>query len=98
MQADVERQDWETPPHKPGPPAGLREGLARAQEAGEPKCRPRGPRPAERGGRAVKAPPGRTPAVGARRASAAGSEEPEAATDVGRLRDAPRPVHRASEG
>ena len=31
------------------------------------------------------------------RASAAGSEEPEAATDVSRRRDAPRPVHRASE-
>ena len=36
MQADVERQDWETPPHKPGPPAGLREGLARAQKAEGP--------------------------------------------------------------
>ena len=42
-------------------------------------------------GLAVKAPPGRTPAVGARRASAAGSEEPETATDVGRRRDTPRP-------
>ena len=57
--------------------------------------RPRGPRPAERGGRAV-APPG-TPAVGAQRASPAGSEELEAATNVGRRRDAPRPVHRASQ-
>ena len=70
-QADVGQQDWETPPHKPGPPAGLREGLARALEAGGPERRPRGPRPTERGGRA-DAPPG-TPAVGARRASAAGS-------------------------
>ena len=41
----------------------------------------------ERVGRAVEAPPRRTPAVEARRASAAGSEEPEAATDVGRRRD-----------
>ena len=46
----------------------------------------------ERVGRAVEAPPRRTPAVEARRASAAGSEEPEAATDVGRRLDAPRPV------
>ena len=29
-QADVEQQGWETPPHKPGAPAGLKEGLARA--------------------------------------------------------------------
>ena len=29
-QADVEQQGWEAPPHKPGPPAGLGEGLARA--------------------------------------------------------------------
>ena len=78
--------------------AGLREGLARALEA--EGRRPQGSRPAERGGRAGKAPPVRTPAVGAlhRGASAAGSEEPEAATDVGRRRDAPRPVLRASEG
>ena len=34
LQADVEQQGWETPPHKPGPPAGLREGLARALQAG----------------------------------------------------------------
>ena len=88
----------ETPPHKPAPPTGLREGLARALEAGGPECRPPGPLPAERVGRAVEAPPGRTPAVGARRASAAGSEEPEPATHVGRRRDAPRPVLRASEG
>ena len=84
----------ETPPHKPAPPTGLREGLARALEAGGPECRPPGPLPAERVGRAVEAPPRRTPAVGARRASAAGSEETEAATDVDRRRDAPR----ASEG
>ena len=96
-QADVEQQGWETPPHKPEPPAELGEGLARALEVGGPGRRSRGPPPAERGGRAVKAPPGRTPAVGARRASAAGSEEPEAATEVGRRRDAQRPVHRASE-
>ena len=96
-QADVEQQGWETPPYKPGPgpPAGLREGLARELEAGGPERRPRGPCPAERGGRAV-APPG-TPAVGARRASAAGSEELEAATNVGRRLDAMRTVHRASE-
>ena len=97
-QADVEQQGWETPPHKPGPPAGLGEGLARALEVGGPGRRSRGPPPAERGGRAVKAPPGRTPAVGARRARATGSEEPEAATDVGRRRDVPRPVDRAWEG
>ena len=42
--------------------------------------------------------PGGPPPVGARRASTAGSEEPEAATDVGRRRDAPRPVPRVSEG
>ena len=88
-------------PRKPGPPKGLREGLARALETGGPECpsRPQGPLPAEQVGRAVEAPPGRTTAVGARRASAAArSEEPEAATDVGRRRDAPRPVLRASEG
>ena len=96
-QTDVEQQGWETSPHKPGPPAGLGEGLAWALEVGGPGHRSQGPRPAERGGRAVKAPPGRTPAVGARRTSAAGSEEPEAATAVGHRRDAPRPVHRASE-
>ena len=56
QQADVERQRWETPPYKPGPPAGLREGLARALQAGGPEHRPRGQRPAERGGRVVKAP------------------------------------------
>ena len=88
----------ETPPHKPAPPTGLREGLARALEAGGPECRPPGPLPAERVGRAVEAPPGQTPAVGARRASAAGSEEPETATHVGRRRDTPRPVLRASDG
>ena len=32
-QADVEQQGCETPPHKPGHPAGLREGLAQALEA-----------------------------------------------------------------
>ena len=94
-QADIEQQGWETPPHKPGPPAGLRELLERALEVGGPGRCPLGQRLAERGGRAVKAPPGRTPAVRAWRASAAGSEELEAATDVGRRRDAPRPVHRA---
>ena len=86
-QTDVEQQGGETPPHKPGPPAGLREGLARALEAGGPELRPPEPRPTERGGRA-DAPPG-TPAAGALRASAAGSEEPEAATKVRSLRDAP---------
>ena len=96
-QTDVEEQGGETPPHKPGPPAWLREGLARALQAGGPERRPRGPRPAERGGRVVKAPPGRVPAVWAQRESASRREEPEAATDVGRRRDAPRPVHRASE-
>ena len=94
-QTDGEEQGGETPPHKPGPPAWLREGLARALQAGGPERRPRGPLPAKRGGRAVKAPPGRTPAVGARRASATANEEPEAATDVGRQRDVPRPVHTA---
>ena len=94
-QVDVEQQGWETPPHKPGPPAGLRKGLAQALQAGGLERRPQGLRPAERGGRAVKAPPRRTSAVGARRASATGSEEPEAATDVGRRRDVPRLVHRA---
>ena len=70
----------ETPPNKPGPLTRQREGRVRAQEAGGPnlKCRPQGPLPAaERVGRAVEAPPGRTPgpAVGARRAaSAAGNE------------------------
>ena len=100
LQADGGQQSLETPPHKPepGPPAGLREGLARAQEAGGQCCRPQGPLPIERVGCAVEAPSGRAPAVGARRASAAGSEEPESATDVGRRRDAPRPVLRASEG
>ena len=39
LQADGEQQGLETPPHKPGPPAGLREGLARAQEAAGPKWR-----------------------------------------------------------
>ena len=101
LQADAGQQGLETPPHKlePGPPAGLREGLARAQgsEAGGPKGRPREPLPAERVGCAVDAPPRRTPAVGARRASATGREEPEAATGVGRRRGAPRPVLRASE-
>ena len=70
LQADSGQQGLETPPHEPGPPTGLREGLARAQEAVGPRCRPRGPRPAEQVGRAVKAPPRRTPAGGARRASA----------------------------
>ena len=32
LQADSGQQGFETPPHKPGPPTGLREGLARAQE------------------------------------------------------------------
>ena len=78
QQTDVEQQGGKTPPHKPGPPAGLREGLTWALEAGGPELRPREQCPTERGGRA-DAPSG-TPAVGARRASAAGSEEPEAAT------------------
>ena len=60
--------------------------------------RPRGPLSTERVGCAVMALPSRTPAIGARRVSAAGSEEPEADTDVSRRRDAPRPVLRASEG
>ena len=98
LQAYGGQQGLETLPYKPGPPTGLREGLARAQEAGGPEFHPQGSLPAERVGRAVEAPPGRTPAVGARRARAAGREEPEAATDVGRQRDAPRQVHRASEG
>ena len=34
------QQGLKTPPHKPGPPTGLREGLARAQKAGGPRCRP----------------------------------------------------------
>ena len=63
-QADVEQQGWETPPHKPGPLAALGKGLARALEVAGPGRRSRGPRPAELGGRAVKAPPGRTPAIG----------------------------------
>ena len=91
LQADSGQQGWETPPNKPGPPTGPREGLARAQEAVGPRRRPRRPRPDERVGCAVEAPPRRTPAGGARRASAAGSEEPEAATDVvDRRWDAPR--------
>ena len=69
----------------------LREGIVRAQEAGGPECRPQGLE------RAVEAPPRRTPAGRARRASAAASDEPEAATEVGRRRDAPRPVLRAGE-
>ena len=91
----MEKQGGETLPHKPGPPAGLREGLTLTPGAGGPELRPRGPRPTERGGRA-DAPPG-TRGVGARRASAAGGEEPEAATEVGRRRDAPRPGRRAAE-
>ena len=91
-QTDVEQQGGDTPPHKPGPPAGLREGLALALEAGGPELRPLEPRPTERGGRA-DAPPG-TPTVGALRTSAAGSEEPEAATKVRSRRDAPRQVVR----
>ena len=63
-------------------------GQVRNKERNSDRCRPGEARP----GRTV------TPAVGAGRASAAGSEEPEAATDVGRRRDAPRPVRRASEG
>ena len=43
LQADVEQQGWETPPHKSGPPAWLREGLARALEAGGPERRPQRP-------------------------------------------------------
>ena len=34
LQADGGQQGLETPPHKPGPLTGLKEGLARAQEAG----------------------------------------------------------------
>ena len=41
-QTDGEEQGGETLPHKPGPPAGLREGLARALKAGGPELRPRG--------------------------------------------------------
>ena len=67
QQADIEQQGWETPwpwqPHKPAIPAGLGEGLARALEVWGPGRRSRGPRLAERGGLAVKAPPGQTPAV-----------------------------------
>ena len=65
----------ETQPHKNGPLTGRRERSARAQEAGGSE----GPLPAEQVGRAGEAPPGRTPAVGARRASAAGSEDLPAA-------------------
>ena len=65
IQADSGQQGLETPPHKPGPPNGLREGLARAATgSGRAKCRPRGQRPAERVGRAVEAPPRRTPPSG----------------------------------
>ena len=39
-QADVEQQGWKTPPHKPGPPAGLGEGLERALKVGGPGRRP----------------------------------------------------------
>ena len=39
------------------------------------------PTTAERAGRAAEAPPGQTPVVGARRASAAASEDPEAAAE-----------------
>ena len=40
LRADGGQQGLETLPHKQGPPTGLREGLARAQEAAGPKCRP----------------------------------------------------------
>ena len=53
LHANVGQQGLETPPHKPGPLPGLREGLARAQEAGGRKWHPHGPLPAERVGRAV---------------------------------------------
>ena len=66
-QANVEQQGWETPPHKPLPPAGLGEGLTRALEVEGPGSRSRGLPPAERGGRALKAPPGRNPAEVSRR-------------------------------
>ena len=60
------------------------------------------PTTAERAGRAARAEappsPGRTPVVGARRASAAASEDPEAAAEGGPRRDTPVPVLRASEG
>ena len=51
----------ETPPHTQGPLNRLREGLARAQEAVGPQCRPQGQLPAERVGRVAKAPQGRAP-------------------------------------
>ena len=102
-QADVEQQGWETPPHKPGPLAALGEGHA-ASRAGTGSGGTRASLTRTAPGRA-----GRTGCqgtarsdpcnrgLGARRASAAGSEEPEAATGVGRRREAQLPVHRASE-
>ena len=81
-QADAEQQGWpgwEIPPHK-GPAAWQGEGLARALEVGGPGRCPRGPRPAEWGERAVKALPGRTPTVGALRASV---REPEVVGSIG---------------
>ena len=93
-----------SPPHKPGPPTGLREGLARRRGhrkregrrvANEDRARP-GP-----SGKDMLSSPGGPPPEARRASAAAGSElseEPETATDVGRRRDAPRPVLRASKG
>ena len=96
-EADSGQQGLETPPHKPGLLTELKEGLARAWEAGGPRFCPRRQRPTELVGRAVGA-PRRTPSGGERRASVAGNEEAEAATNVDRRQDATRPVLRAAEG